>query len=135
VKSQTIYLGIKAPLVRVRNGEAFVVVPGFRRSYRPIEREIDFACSIALANFARDDFSEADFEYLSAGPGLSGEREFRVILGRDRKVYDRDALDALLEIYVKGVALVAGWGDELRPAELAGYRVIDPREPPFWTAF
>ncbi|KAA2236965.1 hypothetical protein [Salinarimonas soli] len=129
VGDQTLYVAIKAPLVRVVHNAAHVVMPGFRMSHRPVERQIDLACSVALASFARDDFADADFEYLYAGPGLSGKREFRVIHGRDRKVFDRDEVDALLDVYVKGVALVTDAGVEVREPNLRGYQIIDPRQP------
>jgi hypothetical protein len=98
-------------------------------SYRPVEIEIDVACSIALAHLARDDYSGADFEYLYAGPGLSDQREFRAILGRDRRILDRDTVDALLDIYVKGLDLIASAGLGFGAPRLAGYRVIDPDQP------
>lgn len=129
IKGNNVYVGIKAPIVRVRAGEAFVVMPGFRMSYRPVETEIDVACSIALANLARDDFSRADFEYLYAGRVDSDGREFRVIRGRDRQVFDRDAVDWLLDIYVNGLAVAANQGADLGAPNLAGYRILDPREP------
>lgn len=129
VRGHTVYVGIKAPLVRVRNREAFVVVPGYRMSHRPIEIEIDVACSIALAHLARDDYSGADFEYLYAGPEASGQRGFRAIVGRERHIFDRDAVDALLEIYVKGIDLVASGGVDLRSPRLAGYRIVDDDQP------
>lgn len=125
----TVYIGIKTPMVRIRDQEAFVVMPGYRMSYRPIEIEIDVACSIALANFARDDFEKADFEYLHAGPGLSGEREFRAIKGRDRTIFDRDQIDGFLDTYVNGVALAIEAGIELRAPDLKGYQIVDPNEP------
>src|SRR5271166_6062299 len=129
IKEKTVYVGIKAPLVRVADHEAFVVMPGFRLSHRPSERQIDLACSIALANFARDDFASADFEYLYAGPGASGGREFRAILGRDRRIFERDEVDALLDVYVQAVAVAIDAGLEIRDPNLRGYRIIDPREP------
>lgn len=131
VGAETVYVAIKAPLVRVVHSDVMVVMPGFRMSYRPAEPEINVACSIVLANFARDDFADADFEYLYAGPGLNGRREFRAIRGRDRHVYDRDQVDALLDVYVKGIALAAEAGMDLNKPNLAGFRVIDPyAEPP-----
>ena len=132
VAGKTLYIGIKTPMVRVLHNEAFVVMPGFRMAHRPVEAEIDVACSIALATFARDDFANADFEYLYAGPGASAQREFHAIRGKDRKVYDRDAVDAFLEIYVKGVALAVEAGATVREPSLKGYRIIDPREPRFF---
>jgi hypothetical protein len=81
VNAKNLHVGIKTTMVRVLGREVFVVMPGFRMSHRPADAEIDVACSIALANFARDDFAKADFEYLYAGPGLSGEREFHSIRG------------------------------------------------------
>lgn len=125
---RNIYVGIKAPLVRVEGERAFLVMPGFRMSHRPVEAEIDLACSIALANLARDDYASADFEYLYAGPGISGQRQFRAIHGRDRSVFDRDAVDALLDVYVKGVALALKEGAAAYEPDLTGYRIIDPRE-------
>ncbi|GLK80067.1 hypothetical protein [Methylopila turkensis] len=129
VKDQTVYAAIKAPMVRVVHDEAFVVLPGFRMSYRPNQAQIDLACSIALANLARDDFAGADFEYLSAGPGVSGQREFQAVRGRDRTVYDRDQLDLMMHEYVRGVAIALEEGIERRAPNLRGYRIIDPREP------
>ena len=129
VSGRTIYVAIKAPLVRVQGRNAFVVMPGFRMSHRPMEPEIDVACSIALASLARGDFAGSDFEYLYAGPGLSGKREFRVIHGKDRRIYDSNSVDHLLDVYVKGVAIVLASGrGEARPS-LGGYRIIDPDSP------
>jgi hypothetical protein len=128
IRGEQVYVGIKAPMVRVLHDEAFVVMPGFRMSHRPVEAEIDVACSIALATFAREGYDEADFEYLYAGPGLAGQREFRSIKGRERQVFDRDAVDSLLDTYVKGVSLALDAGVESRPANLHGYSVIDPRQ-------
>jgi hypothetical protein len=131
VAGETIYVGIKTPMVRVRKDEAYVVMPGFRMSFRPAEAEIDTACSIALANFARDDYARADFEYLYAGPGESGAREFRAYHGRNRQVYQREVVDDLMDVYVKGVALLLNRGLGQGRPDLRGYRIIDPREPFF----
>ena len=128
IKGEQVYIGIKAPMVRVLHDEAYVVMPGFRMSYRPVEVEIDVACSIALATFAREGYDEADFEYLYAGPGVSGQREFRSIKGRERRVFSKDEVDALLDVYVKGVALALDAGVESRPANLKGYSVVGPRQ-------
>ena len=126
---KNVYIGIKAPIVRVVHDEAYVVMPGFRMSYRPAEPEIDVACSIALATFGRDDFASADFEYLYAGPDIAGKRGFRAIKGRERKVYYRDAVDALIDIYVRGIALVIEAGFDAPQPNLRGYKIIDPHEP------
>lgn len=131
IAGRNVYIGIKAPMVRVVHDEAFVVMPGFRMSHRPAEPEIDVACSIALATFGRDDFASADFEYLYAGPDIAGKRSFRAIKGRERKVYDRDAVDALIDVYVRGIALVLESGFDAAQPNLRGYKIIDPREPGF----
>jgi hypothetical protein len=130
-KGQTVYVAIKAPLVRVARGEAFVVMPGFRRSYRPSDSQIDVACSLALATFARDDFAGADFEYLHAGPNASGVREFRAYLGRERRVFDRDEVDALLDKYVRAITLILEMGVQVKQPNLTGYRIIDPGQSSF----
>ena len=123
---RTVYIGMKVPMVRVARGSAFVVLPGFRKSYRPVGAQIDLACSIALATLARDDFSEADFEYLDAGIGLDGKRFLTVCMGRDHHVYGIEDVDKILDVYVRGIALALDTGVLVRDANLDGYRVIDP---------
>lgn len=129
IQGQSVYIGIKSPMVRVAHGKAFVVMPGFRKGYRPSEPEIDTACSIALSNLARDDFADADFEYLYAGPGHVLEREFRFIHGRTRKVYERNTVDQLLHTYIEGVALAMDEDAMFKGARLSGYKIIDPSQP------
>lgn len=131
-KGQTVYAAIKAPMVRVVHDEAFVVLPGFRMSFRPTPAQIDLACSIALTNLARDDFADADFEYIYAGPGISGEREFRSIRGKDRSIYGEDELDDLAAKFVEGVAIAMESGVDAREPNLRGYSVIDPDRPSFF---
>ena len=116
-------------MLRVRDDEALIVMPGYRMSHRPGEAEIDVACSIVLDNFARDDRAGADFEYLYAGPGPDGNRWFRPIKGRDRKIYSRDILDGFMDTFVKGVALAIEAGAEPKRPDLRGYRIIDPLQP------
>ncbi|WP_236617670.1 hypothetical protein [Sphingobium ummariense] len=129
---KTVYAKIKAPLLRVRGGKAFIVMPGLRLSYIPSEIAIDFACSVALSIFAQDDHEGADFEYLYAGPALGSARDFRAIHGRDRFRFTGDAIDRLLDIYVKGVALAEARGADTKSPILNGYRIIDPQAPRFF---
>lgn len=71
-KNQNIHIGIKAPFIRVRRpGEAYLVIPGFRRNSRPLGWQIELVCSFAARQLARDDYEGADVEYLYAGPGAS----------------------------------------------------------------
>jgi hypothetical protein len=131
-KGQTIYVGLKAPFTRVRGYEALVVVPGFRKSFVPTEQQINLPCSLAAVQLARDDFKSADVEYLYAGPAPSGgERMFRAIRGKDRRLFGVDELDRIFETYVHGVILVLERGRGLSKPDLAGYRIVDPNEPPF----
>lgn len=125
----TAYMAIKAPLVRVRHGIPFVVVPGFRLGHRPQGVEIDVAASFALATFARDDFSEADYEYLDCSRGPSGARELKVYWGSERKIFDLDEVDHLLDIYVRGLSLAMSSGLEVRAPNFRGYHIIDPDQP------
>lgn len=125
----TAYMGIKAPLVRVRNGKAYVVVPGFRLGHRPVGIEIDVAASLALAAFGRDDFAEADYEYLDCSRGSSGERELSVYRGCDRRIFNLDEVDHMLDLYMKGLALALASGMEATKPNFRGYRVIDPDQP------
>lgn len=126
---RTAYMAIKAPLVRVKGPEVFVVIPGFRLGHRPQGIEIDLAASLALATFGRDDFSEADYEYLDCSRGPSGERELRVCQGRDRRIFDLDEVDAVLDLYVRGLALAIDAGMPARKPNFRGYRIIDPNQP------
>jgi len=126
---KTVYIGMKAPMVRVANYSAFVVLPGFRKGHKPVGPQVDLACSIALAALARDDFSEADFEYLDAGNSYDGKRALTVHLGREHHVYGADDVDAILDVYVRGVALALETGVSVMEANLRGYRVIDPDQP------
>lgn len=125
----TAYMGIKAPLVRVREGKVYVVVPGFRLGHRPVDIEIDVAASLALAAFGRDAFEEADYEYLDCSRGTSGERELSVYRGEDRRIFDLDEVDHMLDLYVKGLALAIESGMEARQPNFRGYRVVDPDQP------
>ncbi len=127
--NRTVYMAIKAPLVRVRNGSVFVVVPGFRLGHRPQGAEIDVAASFALANFGRDDFDAADYEYMDCSRGSSGERELQIYRGKDRRIYSLDEVDNFLGIYVRGLAIAVDGGMEARAPNFRGYRVIDPDQP------
>jgi hypothetical protein len=132
IKGRSVYVGLKAPFVRVCHDEAYVMVPGYRRGYRPVERQIDVVCSVVRAQIARDDYAVADVEYLSAGPGIDTFREFRAIQGKHRKLFSADEVDQLLDIYIRGVALLESDGVEIREPEMTGYRVVDPSSPTFF---
>lgn len=130
---RTVFTKIKTPLVRVEGSQAFVVMPGFRMSHRPNDVEIDFACSVALETFGQGDYAGADFEYLYAGPGPGPHkgRMFKAIHGRERFRFSLDAINRLLEVFVKGVALAHSDGMDVKEPNLRGYRIIDPYEPRF----
>ncbi len=129
VNGANVYAGIKAPMLRRRDGQALIVMPGYRMSHRPVETEIDVVCSIVLATFGRDDRAGADVEYLCAGPGIDGQRQFRAIRGRDRTIYDPDTLDHFMQTFVEGVAIAIDAGVAPKKPDLRGYRIIDPNQP------
>lgn len=129
---QSVFAKIKAPLLRVRGHEAYVVMPGLRMSHRPSEVAIDVACSVALAILTQGDMARAEFEYLYAGPGIGRDRSFRAIHGTGRKRYSEAEIDQLLHTFVEGVALAAEAGVSVSEPELRGYRIIDPRQPNLW---
>ena len=128
---RTAFMSIKAPLVRVEHDRAYVVVPGFRMGHRPVEAEIDVAASLALAQFGRDDFHAADFEYVSAGPCGNGGRICQVFHGRDRTIYNLDQLDKLLDTFVKGLEMAITKGLPAREPSFRGYRVVNPAQDRF----
>lgn len=125
----TAFMGIKAPIVRVEQGEAMVVVPGFRLGHRPKGIEIDVAASLALATYARDDFSEADYEYLDCSRGISGERELRAYRGKDRRIFDLDEVDHMLDLFVRGLAYALQNGVAAQKPNFRGYKIFDPNQP------
>jgi hypothetical protein len=126
-KGYTIYLGLKAPYVRVRDRHGFLVIPGFRKTYLPSDEQIAFPIALAHFQIARDDLSGIDTEYLYAGPGHGGvDRVFRAIYGEETELLSQDAIDDLLSVYVSGVIRVLERGLGLNKANLAGYRIVDP---------
>lgn len=127
--SQTAYMAIKAPLVRVREARIFVVVPGFRLGHRPEGLEIDVAASLALSAFGRDDFAEADYEYLDCSRGLSGERELSVYRGCERRIFDVDEVDHMLDLYVRGLSKAIDAGMPAQAPNFRGYKIVDPNQP------
>jgi len=127
---QTIFVGLKAPFIRVRRpGEAYLVIPGYRKASRPVGWQVDLVCSIAANQLARDDFEGAEVEYLAAGPAPNGPgRLFTPMLGRTMNLFAPDAIDQLMQIYVEAVVRHLERGNGTQPARFAGYRIIDPAQ-------
>jgi hypothetical protein len=126
-KGNNIHIGIKAPFIRVHRREAaYLVIPGFRKDSRPLGWQIDFVCSVAANQLARDDYERADVEYLYAGPATKpDEREFRAYYGRDLSLFNADQIDALLQKYVEAVVKHLEKGHGAQPGKLTGYRIVD----------
>jgi hypothetical protein len=126
-RGTNIHIGIKAPFIRVRaQKEAFLVVPGFRKDSRPTGWQIDFVCSVAANQLARDDYERADVEYLYAGPGFSATaRQFRAYYGRDMLLFNADQIDAFLQKYVEAVVRHLEKGQGAQPGKFDGYRIVD----------
>ena len=132
-RDQTILIGIKAPFVRVRAGEAFLVIPGFRKMARPQGWQIDFVCSLAANQLARDDYEKASPEYLYAGPGDENtERQFHSFKRDNLALYSKDNVDELLQVYVEAVVKLLEIGRGAQPAQTSGYRIIDPNQGTFF---
>ncbi|WP_224704107.1 hypothetical protein [Devosia aquimaris] len=128
---KSVFVGIKAPFIRIDGRSANLVMPGFRMSHEPSEREIDVACAITSAHLARDDYEEADIEYLYAGPGGTGKRSFRSILGRDRRLPSIDEVDRLLQVYVEGIDMLIRSGESARSPNFRGYQKRSFDQPGF----
>lgn len=126
-KGRAIHIGIKAPFVRVHERQsAYLVIPGFRKDSRPFGWQVDFVCSVAANQLARDDYEQADVEYLYAGPGAGPfERNFGALYGRDMSLFNADQIDVFLQKYVEAVVKHLEKGHGVRPARFAGYRIID----------
>lgn len=131
-KDQTIYVGIKAPFVRVSAGNAFLVIPGYRKLARPQGWQIDFLCSLAASQLARDDYERATPEYLFAGPGADNKRYFRAYKGDSLKLLSNDQVDDFLQVYLEAVVKLLERGRGAQPARTAGYRIIDPSQGSFF---
>jgi len=132
IDHQIVYITVKAPLARVADGLMYIVMPGFRKTFSPSESQIDVACSFALAALARGGYEGADFEYLYAGRGANPERQFRRILGSERRIYNEDDLDNFLDIYVRGIKLAMRYGVNFKRPNFRGFRVYDPNNPGFF---
>jgi hypothetical protein len=131
-KGQTIYVGIKAPFVRVRAGSAFLVIPGFRKMSRPLGWQIDLVCSLAASQLARDDYERATPEYLFAGPDDRNKRYFRAYTGELLKLFSNDQVDEFLQVYLEAVTKLLEKGRGAQPARMSGYRIIDPSQGAFF---
>jgi hypothetical protein len=129
-QQQNIHVGIKAPFIRVRRpGEAYLVIPGFRKDSRPVGWQIEFVCSVAAQQLARDDYEGANVEYLYAGPASGGNgREFRALYGNSMNLLSTDRIDEFLQIYLDAVVRHLRQGNGDQPARFAGYRIIDPAQ-------
>ncbi len=132
-KGKTIYAKLKAPLTRVSHGDAFIVLPMFRKTFRPSERQIDAIISFARAQWAYGDFSAADVEALVA-KGFSGtpERQLSVILGADRELLSVDDIGAFFQPYIEAVGLIIDSGIVTSEPDLKGFRVVDPYQMNFF---
>ncbi|RED42381.1 hypothetical protein BJ123_10198 [Rhodopseudomonas thermotolerans] len=126
-RGSNIHIGIKAPFVRVQNRQsAHLVIPGFRKDSRPLGWQVDFVCSVAANQLARDDYEAADIEYLYAGPsGDYSSREFRALYGRDLSLFGADKIDQFLQVYVEAVVKHLERGDGTNPGKYWGYRIVD----------
>ena len=126
-KGNNIHIGIKAPFVRVhQRGVGVFGDPRFPEGLRPQGWQIDFVCSVAANQLARDDFERAEVEYLYAGPAArSDEREFRAYYGRQLSLFNADQVDGLLQKYVEAVVRHLEKGRGAQPGKLAGYRIVD----------
>jgi hypothetical protein len=127
-KSLTIFIGLKAPFVRVPEpSRAMLVIPGFRKVTRPVGWQIEFVCSVAANQLARDDYEGADVEYLSAGPAPIGTgRVFQAMHGSDMALLSSDGVDQYMQMYLEAVVKHLEKGNGAQPAKFAGYRIIDP---------
>lgn len=129
--NRTAYMAIKAPLVRVEGDRVFAVVPGFRMTHRPEAAEIDVAASFALAALEREGYEDIDFEYIYAGAAPSRGRMLQVVHGSERKIYNLDEIDHMLDIYVRGLEIAIDRGVSVKSPNFAGYKVVDPDQPRF----
>ncbi len=129
-KGRTLFLGVKAPFVRVeRQGDGYLVIPGYRKTYVPSDEQIGVPIALAHHQIAKDDLAGVDTEYLYAGPDLGGrDRTFRAITGSARSLLLPDQIDDLLAVYVAGIAKILDRGLGLGAARFAGYRIIDPTQ-------
>jgi hypothetical protein len=107
--TQTLFIGLKAPFVRVwQPNEALLVIPGFRKAFRPVGWQIQFVCSVGANYLARDDYEGADVEYLYAGPALRGTgRMFQAMHGSDMALLRSEGVDEYMQIYVEAVEPLA----------------------------
>ena len=131
-RGRNIFIGVKAPLVRVSNDEVLAVVPIFRKNFTPCEKETDLSLTIVREFSLREGYRDIDTEYLRAR-GVDGSLDRRLIVdrGSHRRLYSSEQLDTFAQKYAKAVSLLADAGLGLEQPNFAGYRIWDPDQPPF----
>jgi len=131
-KDRNIYIAVKAPLIRVTPHEMMAVMPIFRKRYVPDDVETNISLTAVREFCFREGYPNLDVELIRA-KGLDGslERQLIVDRGSKRKLYSADEFDAMVTVYSKGVALLAGDGYGLQKPNFKGYRIWDPDEPSF----
>ena len=131
-RERNIFIGLKAPLIRVAAGEALAVMPVFRKGFVPGDRETDLALTAIREFCFREGYRDLDIEFIRAqGMGGTTDRRLIVDLGSLRNLYSSEQFDQFATKYAQGVSLLADDGLGLQQPNFRGYRVWDPDQPPF----
>jgi hypothetical protein len=131
-QGRNIYIGIKAPLIRVTGKDVLAVMPIFRKTHVPNEVETNLSLTAVQEFCMREGYRDIGTELLRAqGLDKTLERQLIVDRGSDRRLYSSEEFDSFSGKYARAVALLANSGLGLQRPNFRGYRVWDPDQPPF----
>ena len=126
-EDQTIYLGVKVPLIRVTKDNVLATMPVFRKTFVPNEKALNVALTGVREFCLREGYSDIEPELIRA-LGVSGQidRQLFVAQGHARALYSGDAFDEFANVFTKAVVRLANNGIGLERPNFRGYRVMDP---------
>jgi hypothetical protein len=129
-KDRSIYIAIRAPLIRVADDDVLAVMPIFRKRYTPDDVETNLSMTSVREFCFREGYRDIDIELMRAH-GIDGAVARRLVVerGSRRQLYTADEFDIFADKYAKGVAILANAGVGLENPNFEGYRVIDPDQP------
>lgn len=130
-RERNIFIGIKAPLIRVTDEDVLAIMPVFRKNFVPDDAETNLSLTAVREFCFREGYRDIDTELMTArGVGGARERQLLVDRGSKRSLYTTDQFDGFAAKYAGAVSILADAGKGLQTPNFRGYRVWNPDEPP-----
>jgi len=131
-QGRNIFLGIRAPLIRVTGDELLAVMPVFRKAFVPNVAETNLSMTAVREFCLREGYPDINIELMRA-VGIDGSLERRLVVerGSERQMYSSEDFDTFAAKFAGAVALLADAGLGLQQPNFKGYRVWDPDQTRF----